>query len=129
MEKTLYIIRGLPGSGKTTLAKKLAPTCRFEADDFFIDENGEYDFDARLLRQAHHACWQGVRDAMKHDEPVIAVANTFTQMWEMVPYLEFAKEYGYTPNVIELLNSYGSIHDVPQENVVRMADRWESYNG
>ena len=52
----LIIVRGAMGSGKTTFANKLtrnlikfgySPTdiCHFEADQYFEDENGNYNFD------------------------------------------------------------------------------------
>ena len=45
--KTLYILRGIPGSGKTTHAKRLAGTngVIISADDYFM-RDGEYCFDA-----------------------------------------------------------------------------------
>jgi len=56
MEKNLYIIRGVPGSGKSTFAKSIAkPWQIFEADQFFM-KHGKYDFDFTKLRLAHESC-------------------------------------------------------------------------
>ena len=55
--KTLRIIRGPSGSGKSTFAKKNFPDAfQCEADDYFIDADGIYRFDAKLLGKAHEAC-------------------------------------------------------------------------
>jgi hypothetical protein len=60
MKNVLYIIRGLPGSGKTTEAKRLAAENPdnfkiYEADDYFLDAtSGIYNFDATKLQEAHH---------------------------------------------------------------------------
>ncbi len=55
----MFIARGLPGSGKSTLTKKIAnvyPSAVVCAgDDFFIDQNGNYNFDASKLHEAHEA--------------------------------------------------------------------------
>ena len=41
--KKLIIIRGLPGSGKSTFAKSLNCT-HFETDMYFTDSEGNYNF-------------------------------------------------------------------------------------
>lgn len=57
---TLVLIRGLPGSGKTTLAAGLSRvdglTRRCAADDWMLDDAGHYKFDPSKLRAAHEAC-------------------------------------------------------------------------
>lgn len=55
----------------------------------------------------------------------MVVSNTFTQWWEMVPYLKCASENGYDIRIIETKGSYKNIHGVPQEAINRMAERWE----
>ena len=43
--KNLYIVRGLPGSGKSTFARSIAkPYQIFEADQYFM-KKGKYNFD------------------------------------------------------------------------------------
>jgi hypothetical protein len=57
----------------------------------------------------------------------IAVSNTFTQEWEMEPYFELAKKYGYKTFSIIVENRHGnkSIHNVPEDKVKMMKDRFE----
>lgn len=89
----LYIYRGLPGSGKSTRAKhNYDVEFRFEADDYFtIKLNwtnfGTYWFDPAKLQDAHKYCQWRTSQAINRGYNV-AVANTFTQLWEMKPYLE-----------------------------------------
>lgn len=135
-EKTLYIVRGLPGSGKSTFAKKLVGTnflvC--EADKYFINkETGEYNFDVTKLKDAHKYCYDLVETYMK-DSLVnnqfyreIAVSNTFTQEWEMKPYFELAEKYGYTVFVTIVENRHGgkNVHGVPDDKLEVMRNRFE----
>ena len=135
-EKILYIVRGLPGSGKSTFAKKLVYSdflvC--EADKYFIDkETGEYKFDGSKIKDAHKYCQDLVETYMK-DSLVnyqwyreIAVSNTFTMEWEMSPYFELAKKYGYKVFciVVENRHSGENVHGVPTDKIEQMKDRFE----
>ena len=136
MEKTLYIVRGLPGSGKSTFAKKLVGSdflvC--EADKYFIDkETGEYKFDVSKIKDAHKYCHDLVetymKDSLVNDQfyREIAVSNTFTQEWEMKPYFELAEKYGYTVFVAIVENRHGgkNVHGVPDDKLEIMRNRFE----
>ena len=55
--KTLLMIIGIPGSGKSTLAKKIksenpdfANANIWEADMFFIDINGKYNWNPKYIK-------------------------------------------------------------------------------
>ena len=125
MEKVLYIVRGIPGSGKSTFAKRLVGedflVC--EADKYFIDkETGEYNFDSTKIKEAHKFCQDTVesymKDSLANDQfyREIAVSNTFTQEWEMRPYFELAKNYGYKVFSVVVENRHGGTnqHGVPE---------------
>lgn len=121
----IYIIRGLPGAGKSTLAKKLVNeqyVC--EADQHFVDADGIYRFDPKRLSEAHTKCQQRCADIMEQGLPV-AVANTFTQKWEMKVYLDMAKRYNYSVQEIICKSSWKSIHGVPDEAIRKMEQRFE----
>lgn len=137
-KKTLYIIRGLPGSGKSTLGENLADTYMdyskfggvkhysYAADDWFTDREGNYNFVPSELPQAHEDCRARVLGAMLSGAEKIAVCNTFTQAWEAEPYFKLCELHGYTPVVLECQSQFGNVHDVPQESINAMADRWDS---
>lgn len=126
--KTLYIIRGVPDSGKTTLANKLVgPENVFEADQYF-SRDGEYKFEHGELPEAHGDCQYRVGDAMKEGRENIAVSNTSTKNWEMFAYIDAAKIYGYTVVVIRLESQFGNVHGVPDDKVQAMKERFEDYD-
>jgi predicted kinase len=126
MEKVLNIVRGIPGSGKSTFAKTLGGQ-HYEADMFFINENGEYQFDFAKIKEAHQWCQGMVKGDMILEYPKIVVSNTFTQEWEMEPYIEMAKEYGYTVFTIVVENRHGgvNVHNVPEDILNNMKNRFE----
>ena len=123
--RTLYLIRGLPGSGKTTLAKRLTDQV-FEADQFFEQPDGTYQFDRESIGRAHASCQWNTETAMFAKVPIIAVSNTFTQHWEMQPYIDLATLHGYTVQEITMSGPLRpNVHNVPDEAIARMRDRWE----
>lgn len=124
--KTLYIVRGLPGSGKSTFAQSLGCPV-FEADMFFINKQGVYNFDFTRIKDAHAWCQEMVEDHMFNQEDKIAVSNTFTQEWEMKAYYDMAKTYGYTVFSIIVENRHGgeNVHGVPADKLEVMKNRFE----
>jgi predicted kinase len=129
--KNLYLLRGLPGSGKSTLAKQLGGS-HFETDKYFVGENGEYNFDGSKLKEAHQWCQDSVSNAMllNHttgENETIVVSNTFTQDWEMKPYMDMGKEWKYRVFTIIVENRHGGVnqHGVPDEKLQQMNDRFE----
>jgi len=127
LDKTLFIIRGLPGTGKSTLAHQLTPwVC--EADQYFTKPDGRYEFDPAKLPEAHAYCEYCVEVLMRSVDNItkIAVSNTGSQRWEFQKYVALAQRYGYKICEITLTgDSFGSIHNVPDEAVERMKARWE----
>jgi hypothetical protein len=92
-----------------------------------MDENSEYKFDPSKLKDAHNWCRHKVMDAMKNDEPVVVVSNTFTQEWEMESYKLLSEELGYTIFTLIVENRHGgkNTHGVPDDKIQAMKDRFE----
>jgi predicted kinase len=126
MEKMLYLVRGLPSSGKSTFAKTLGGQ-HYEADMFFIDPiSGEYKFDGSKIKLAHEWCQNRVEGDMILNMDKIVVSNTFTQEWELEKYFELAEKYGYKVFSIVVENRHGgtNIHKVPEEKLEQMRNRF-----
>jgi predicted kinase len=129
--KSLYLLRGLPGAGKSTLAKKLGDA-HFEADMYFTNENGQYIFNGADIKKAHEWCQNEVQLAMilNHTSGLnesIVVSNTFTQEWEMEPYYKLAETYGYRVFSLIVENRHGgeNLHNVPEDKIEAMRERFE----
>ena len=132
--KELILLRGLPGSGKSTLANTITNEFSIcEADKFFVDKEGNYNFDATKLSQAHKWCREQVEIRMSDNGmneqfyPKIVVSNTFTQEWEMDEYYKLAEKYGYKVFSIIVENRHGGVnqHGVPTEKLEQMKNRFE----
>ena len=123
--QTLYLIRGLPGSGKSTMARQIVAdgkaTKHFEAD-MWINYSDKWTPSA--AKTAHAICQHDTENAL-YDGHSVVVSNTFTQLWEMQPYIDMAKQHGANLEIITATGDYGSIHNVPSEAVEAMRKRWE----
>jgi predicted kinase len=128
--KNLILLRGLPGSGKSTVADligaKGAGYAHFEADMFFM-QDGIYKFDASKLQLAHNWCMIQTEKAMADDTSIIIVSNTFTQNWEMDFYYEKAKYYDYRVMSLVVENRHNGVnqHGVPEDKLEIMRKRFD----
>lgn len=125
MEKILYLIRGVSGAGKSTFANRLGGATVLEADVWFDRANGGV-FNPKLLPRAHQWCFTMAEGLMLVDHPKIAVANTFTTIKELNPYLELAEKHGYKvfSIIVENRNGTLNVHDVPEEVLTKQEARF-----
>lgn len=124
-DRILFIVRGLPGSGKTTLANSLGSMV-FSADDYFVNESGDYNFNRSMLGAAHQQCFNRTKDAMENAFPRIFVANTFTTEKELKPYIDLANKMGYMffSIIVENRSNTKNIHEVPDDTLEIMLNRF-----
>jgi len=133
----MVILRGLPGSGKSSLAAKMIKTAHhgvsLSTDEFFI-KRGVFTFKPELLGDAHAWNQRRAKDAVKDKMMLVIIDNTNTMAWEMRPYVELGLNNNYKvhimepdtawkfkPKVLALKNS----HNVPKQKIEIMLDRYE----
>lgn len=126
--QTLYLIRGCPGAGKSSLADvllNLDNTYHVEADMFFTFQSGNYNFDAAKLKDAHGWCQDTVKRHLLNGFSVI-VSNTSTTEKEVKAYQDIAQEYGvkFVSLIVENRHNGVNIHNVPEEKLQQMKNRF-----
>lgn len=144
--KVMFIMRGLSGSGKSTIVSiiksvyKNVVTC--SADDYFYRDDGPYVFDKKSLGPAHESCRQKAKRACQNMVPIVVIDNTNVRRWEIKFYTELASAHGYvsvkvqpkTPwqhNAQELAarNKHGCTQDVLYSKILKFDDIIPSYYG
>jgi hypothetical protein len=130
MSKTIFIVRGLPGSGKSTIGAKFGAVR--SADDFFVVD-GQYIFDPSKIVAAHAACQQAVKEDLDNGD-IAVVANTFCMGWEVAPYIKIAAYTSAAVIVVDMfdggLDDTGlearNVHGVSAVVIAGMRARWEA---
>jgi len=128
------ILRGLPGSGKSTFAKQNFREATVVSADHFFQYGEVYRFDPSKLHLAHQQSLSNFRDAVDHQVETIVVDNTNTRFWEFADYVQYASDQGYSIEVIRLatdpeIAASRNIHGVSPETVEKMHCRFEDYPG
>ncbi|NXJ62917.1 N4BP2 protein, partial [Rostratula benghalensis] len=135
--QVLVLLRGVPGSGKSYLARTLLEDnpggIILSTDDYFY-KNGQYHYDPDCLGEAHDWNRKRAKEAFETSISPIIIDNTNIQAWEMKPYVTLAQQFKYKimfrepdtwwkfkPKELERRN----IHGVSKEKIKRMLERYE----
>lgn len=130
---TVFIMRGIPGSGKSAVAAHIAGerAAIASADHYFEKKSGGYRFDHKQLGAAHDHCKQEFLEFIRNKERCIVVDNTNVQRRDYFYYEKVARQNGYAvvtvvieeqdPNTCYRRNAHG----VPFETVQRMAKEFQ----
>ena len=134
MIKSLIILRGLAGSGKSTFSRvNFNNFIVCSADHYFELKTGSYVFDPRQISSAHAYCHGKLTGLMEAQYPYCLLDNTNTQLWEYKWAIELAKVHQYEVKVISLFDggltdsqlAARNAHGVPIESIAKMRARWQ----
>ena len=98
----LILMVGVPGSGKSTKAAKIAANLGaiiISTDSIFISDS-TYLFVPEFIGAAHKINQAKVKVAMQRRYNIV-VDNTNLQEWERKPYLDLAAEFDYEVELVE----------------------------
>jgi predicted kinase len=110
MKKFCKIMRGVPGTGKTTWAKLhcdlSAPTVKYISADVKRMVGGHYLYDKDKDPAIHAECLREAVDAFQRSHPIVIIDNTNIRSYEFSPYYKLAEAYGYEVEIVHCVAEY-----------------------
>lgn len=128
MKPQLVIVRGIPGSGKSTFAAEISRETGlfvFESDEYFI-RNGVYQFDAGKISAAHEWCRQRIYENVYTGDGAI-VSNCETRWRDLKALLSLGWDTGSEVHVVDMLGRFESVHGVPEFRMVKKRQEWTDF--
>lgn len=129
---TIFIMRGLPGVGKSVLADVLrvinSGSVILSADDYFKE-----GFDKDKIKDAHEWNFERFKKAVESKCPNIIVDNSNVKKYHYHHYLDYGQRHNYLVSVVTIPHNDVSdrelfernIHSVSRETIRRMRKEFE----
>lgn len=121
------VVRGCPGSGKSTFARKHFQCCILENDQFQIID-GKYCWSAEGTKAAMSLCRRIAEEILRNGSDV-CICNTFTKKRFVEGYRQLAEHYGAEFEVIRMTGEFKNTHNVPQFILDNMKKSFEDWPG
>ena len=124
----LLILRGSPGSGKSTICRRQFPSWKIvSADDYFTDATGKYKFIPEKIQQAHDVCFELAVKFLTTGYNVV-VDNTNKKLWEFRRYLAIP-DIKYEVKVYRVMSQFTCTKPVPQHVINSFTFDYEPFHG
>lgn len=130
--KQLIIIRGAQGAGKSSTAAVWANwegSRWYEADQYWEDRNGNYDYYPDMAYIAHAWCFDMVEAALKKGVSRVIVSNMLKQRKDVDSYVDLSRKYGYDVKVYVIAGKHENTHGVPEDIVAKCRAEMEPWFG
>lgn len=128
----LYLIRGTPGSGKSTYAEKVFVKkhgfIHLENDMFLYDKDGNYVWTPEKAKEAMQKCYNETAKALAAGKDVV-VTNVFVTFKSTRRYLELAKKYNAEFKIFRKDKDYGNVHNVPEKTLKQFKAAFQDIQG
>lgn len=135
----IKVMRGIPGSGKSTIANELytngldsvgAGAIIVSADHYFM-KDGAYIYNSVLISEAHKSCMRSFLTHINHGTRLIIVDNTNINVEDMAPYIAVGEAMGYDVEIVQVntdpeVAAARNVHGVPKGQVLNMHSRLQT---
>src|SRR5579859_3354439 len=111
---TVKIMQGIPGSGKSTYARKTWPGALILSSDDYFMKDGKYVFDPSKLGEYHGRILKNFSQELMYctryicegdKDKIIVIDNTNTKATEIAPYYQLALAYRCDVEIVKVLCS------------------------
>ncbi len=121
----LILIRGLPGSGKSTIAQHLTQYV-IDDDDFYTKDDGTYNFTCDMIEPCH-AWMLSYCEYLMSTGGDISITSPLISEVRINRFMDLANKYSYEFHSIIKENRHigTSIHNVPDDQLNEMKRKFD----
>ena len=132
-ERFAFIMRGVPGSGKSTTAIKLAGSSGIihAVDNYHVDSRGSFCWDDAKVEEYYERNFRAFTKSCQRGYPVIVCDCINIERADFKKYIDVAKQYGYITSTVvmdppaPLVAAQRNVHSVTVDQINDMYKKWE----